>query len=239
MNLTRDIYNLSFQISPIIFEGGIAQSIPGGMLPVLQILGFAQGALTSGGASLSDFPYYFLPVLSGTKVINQSVATYPFANNQVAANATVDEPKPLSLLMVAPVKDTAGYITKLPMFTALRDSFAQHNAAGGTYTIAMPSYIFTGCIMTGVTDVTQNSKQQQIEWRIDFLKPLISLSAATQAFSALMKKISDGNKISSTSWSGVQNAIGTAAQNATSYGTAAVGAPSVSPLISQVTGGGL
>ncbi len=103
----------------------------------------------------------------------------------------------------------------------------------------MPAYIFTGCIMTGVTDITQNSKQQQIEWRIDFLKPLISLSAATQAFSALMQKISDGNQISSTSWSGVQNAIGTSAQNATSYGIAAVGAPSVSPLIAQVTGGGL
>ena len=108
MSFTRDLYNLSFQISPIIFEGGLAQSIPGGMLPVLQLLGFAQSALTSGSVSLNDFPYYFLPILSGTKVINQSVATYPFANLQVAANATVDEPKPLSLMMVAPVKDTGG-----------------------------------------------------------------------------------------------------------------------------------
>ncbi len=208
MNFTRDIYNLSFQVSPIIFEGGIAQSIPGGLLPVLQLLGFAQSALLSGTVSLSDFPYYFLPILSGTKVINQSVATYPFANNQVASNATVDEPKPLSLMMVAPVKDTGGYITKLPMFTALRDSFAQHNAAGGTYTVATPSYIFTGCIMTGVTDITQNSKQQQIEWRIDFLKPLVSLSAASQAFSSLMKKITDGNQLASAAWSGVSQSIG-------------------------------
>ena len=209
MNLTRDIYNLAFQVSPIIFEGGIAQSIPGGVLPVLQLLGLAQSALFSG----SGFPYHFLPILSGTKVINQSVATYPFANNQVASNATVDEAKPISLMMVAPVNTTGGYITKLPMFTALRDSFAQHNAAGGTYTIMMPAYSFTNCIMTGMTDITQNSKQQQIEWRIDFLKPLVSLASAAKAFNSLMTKIVDGNQISSAAWSGVQSSIGAATGN--------------------------
>lgn len=206
MSFTRTLYNLAYQVSPIILTGGVAQSIPGGMLPVLQLLGFAASSLTSGSGG--DFPYYFLPVLSGTKVINQSVATYPFANNQVAANATVEEPRPLSLLMVAPVKDAGGYITKLPMFTALRSSFAQHNASGGTYTVMMPAYIFTGCIMTGVTDVTQNSKQQQIEWRIDFLQPLVSLAAAKNAFSSLMQKITDGSPTASGSWSGTSNVVG-------------------------------
>ena len=67
--------------------------------------------------------------------------------------------------------------------------------------------------MTGVTDITQNSKQQQIEWRIDFLKPLVSLSSATKAFSALMQKITDGNQIASTAWSGVSNSIGNAIGN--------------------------
>ncbi len=212
MSFTRTAYDLAFQISPIIFEGGLAQGIPGGLLPVIQLINAGGTALLSGSLSTSDFPYYFLPVLSGTKVINQSVATYPFANLQVASNATVDEPKPLSLMMVAPVKSTAGYITKLPMFTALAQSFAQHNAAGGTYNVLMPSYLFTGCIMTGVTDITQNTKQQQIEWRIDFLKPLISLSSAAAAYGTLMQKIIDGSPLSSTSYSG--QAVGSTAASA-------------------------
>ncbi len=223
-------YDLAYQVSPIIFTGGIASSIPGGALPVIQLLGLSASLLLSGSTSAASFPYRFLPVVSGTKVINQSVATYPFANNQVASNAVVEEPKPFSLLMIAPVNSPGGYLTKFPLFYALQTSFAQHNAAGGTYTIVMPSTIFYNCIMAGVTDVTQNSKQQQIEWRIDFIKPLVSLSAAAPSFSSLMQKITDGNQLPSVSPSGTAPSIG----SAVSYGIGS-STPSVAPLVSSIT----
>ena len=43
----RSAYQLAFQVSPIILQGGIAAGTPGGMLPIIgltgQLLSFAQG----------------------------------------------------------------------------------------------------------------------------------------------------------------------------------------------------
>ena len=51
MGFTREMYKLGFEISPVILCGGIAQAIPGGMLPIValtQSASFVTGLL--GGA---------------------------------------------------------------------------------------------------------------------------------------------------------------------------------------------
>ena len=99
----RDVYDLSFQVSPIILNGGSASGALGGMLPILgllsELVGTAQGVLTSG-LDMADFPFRFLPIPGGT-LINNAVGTYPFANQQVAANAIIEQPRNISLLMIA------------------------------------------------------------------------------------------------------------------------------------------
>ena len=214
----RDAYDLSFQVSPIILQGGIASSMPGQMLPIIgltgQLVGLAQGLL-SNGFSMDDFFARYLPIPGGT-VISNAIGTYPFANQQVAANAIIKQPLNISLLMIAPVKDTGGYLTKLALFTALVSSLENHNSAGGTYTIATPAFLYTNCVMTGMADVTSgDTKQKQIQWQLDFVKPLITSQDASIAYNGAMAKFAAGTQVTSGAWSGANAAIGAPVQGAT------------------------
>lgn len=217
-------YDLAFQISPIILVGGIAANSLGGMLPIIaltgQVASAVQGAISSGSLSLDDVFARYVPV-PGSTLVSQQVATYPFANQQVAANATIQQPLAISLRMIAPVKDTAGYLTKLAIWSALQSSIVAHNAAGGTYTIATPARIYSNCLMLDMADATGGgTKQQQIEYILSFVQPLITGQQATAAYNSLMSKLSGGQQVSaptdaSTSfWSNPAVAVGSAATNA-------------------------
>jgi hypothetical protein len=204
-NAARSAYDIAFQVSPIILTGGIVANTNGSALPIIaltgQVASFAQGALT-GGLSLDDFYARFLP-LPGSTVISNAIGMYPFANQDVAANAIIRQPLNISLQMIAPVKDAGGYFTKLAIFTALQQSLQSHNAAGGTYSIATPSYIYTACIMTGMTDITSGeTKQQQVAWQLDFVQPLVTQQQAQSSYSGLMSKLAGGQQAGS-SWSGL------------------------------------
>ena len=214
----RSAYDLSFQVSPIILNGGIVANTLGGMMPIIGLVGqlgaLAQSVLSSGSVSLDNFFARFV-VLPGGTIISNAVGTYPFANQQVAGNAIVMQPKNVSLLMIAPVKDTGGYLTKLAIFTSLQSSLEAHCAAGGTFHVATPARIYTNCILTSMTDVTSGEgKQQQIQWQLDFVQPLLTQQAASSAFGALMSKLAGGQQVTSPSWSGAVAAAGSAVQGA-------------------------
>ena len=133
---------------------------------------------------------------------------YPFANQTVAANAIIAQPLTLSMLMIAPVNQPGGYATKLSTFTALRASLQQHCIAAGTFNVATPAYVYNNLILTGMTDVTHgDTQQQQIEWQLDFIAPLLTLQDAASAQSNLMSKLTSGGAISGQpAWSGNQQA---------------------------------
>jgi hypothetical protein len=228
----RATYTLAFQVSPIILVGGIAQNTLGGMLPIIalggQAAGALQGAISSGGLSTDDFFAQYVPI-PGSTLISQAVATYPFANQATAANATIQQPLNISLRMIAPVKDDAGYLTKTAIWTSLQNSIAQHNAAGGTYIVATPWYIYTNCLLQTITDSTGgDSKQQQIMAQWDFYQPLIAQQQAASAQSSLMSKLSSGAQVAAPSagsiWSSATAAVGSAAQGAVQGVTGVVGA---------------
>lgn len=202
----RTAYDLAFQVSPIVLTGG-QYSFP---LPIIALTGelasFVQGVATTGGISANDFYARFLTLPGGT-VINNAIATYPFANQQVAANAIIQQPNVISLEMISPVRDNGGYLTKLPLFTALRTALQNHNNSGGTYTIATPAYIYTNCVMPTMTDITPgDTNQKQVRWQLDFVQPLITTSDANAAFSAQMAKINGGGVLTSSSPSGITGA---------------------------------
>lgn len=212
-DFARGTYDLGFQVSPVILTGGLASGIPGGMLPIMGLLGgmagFAQGLLTTGALSMQDFPWRFVPI-PGSTAIAQTAATYPFANRRIAANATVEQPKNVSLRMIAPVNQAGGFITKLPLFTSLQSSLSQHNNTGGTYIVVTPSLIYPNCLLLNVSDVTPDgSGQKQTMWQWDFVQPLISQQQATGALNGLMNMISGGSKFTNPSWSGVGSSINT------------------------------
>jgi hypothetical protein len=95
--------------------------------------------------------------------------------------------------MICPVNTEAGYYTKLATMTAMKMAFDQHNNSGGTYSIMTLSYIYTNCVMVGMRDVgAEGTKQVQVEWQIDFMKPLISLADATQTYNNAMGQVNSG-----------------------------------------------
>ncbi len=220
---TRSAYDLAFQISPIILVNGIASNAVGKMLPIIalvgQVAGLAQGVLTSGITADAFFAKY-LPV-PGSTLISNTVGTYPFANQQVAANAIIQQPLNISLEMIAPVKDDAGYLTKLALFTSLQNSLNQHNQSGGLYNIATPAFIYTNCLMTAMTDITSGeTNQKQVRFQLDFVQPLVSSAQATAVQNNLMSKVTGGGQITSPNWSGQIAAGGTAQGLAGSNGLA-------------------
>jgi len=223
----RSLYDLAFQVSPIILVDGIASGTLGGMLPIIGLVGQAaalvQGVASSGTLSPDDFFARYVPLPGGT-LINNTIGTYPFANQQVAANAIIQQPLNISLHMIAPVKESGGYLTKLAIFTSLQNSLNQHNNAGGSYHIATPAFLYTNCLMTAMTDITSGTtNQKQVEFQLDFVRPLITQQQASEAYNSLMGKLSGGSQVTSSGWSSASALSGSPAQGAAGSITNAAG----------------
>jgi hypothetical protein len=208
MGLLKTAFQLTYEISPVILTGGIAQNIPGGMLPIVSITeaaNFITGLLSGGDAfDLDDFFAHFVP-LTGADLIKQRIGEYSFANQATAANAVITDPLLVSLKMICPARGSGGgYLSKLATMTALQAALAQHNVSGGTYIIATPSYFYTNCVMLGMKDISSSSTAQpQTEWQFDFKQPLLTLQAANQAQNNQMGKLSSGTQVSADGTGGI------------------------------------
>ena len=229
------IFKLGFQLSPIILTGGIAESSwnPLGLLPIVALTeGFGLNAvigLASGSENveLDGFFANFEP-LPGATLIQNQVAVYPFANQAIAANAMITQPLQISMLMKCPVRNPAGYATKLATMMMLQAALESHNRKGGTYTVITPSYLYIDCVMVGMRDVSGGeTEQKQWCWQIDFLQPLVSLQSANNALSSLMSKMGDGSSIGDPTVAGAASAPA-----ATSYTTA----PAIGPTSTLIAG---
>lgn len=213
MAIGRSIFRLGFEISPIILTGGIASLIPGGMLPIVAVTEAASllSQVLRGDISLSldKFFAHYVP-MPGTTLANNVVGNYPFANQVVAANAVIKQPKNVSLRMHCPVKRAGGYTVKALTMMALTETLDAHVARGGTFIVATPSQIFTNCLLLQLRDISGGeSKQAQSTWQWDFQQPLLALSQAEQVQNTLMQKISSGVPTGATpSWSGALTSVG-------------------------------
>ena len=204
-NPLASAWQLAFEISPIVLVGGI---IPGGMLPIVSILqaaDFTAGVL--GGSvdfDLDDSFAHFSPLPGATLIDNQN-AKYPFANQTVAANAIIAQPLRISLLMKAPAKTTGGYPAKMITMTALQVMLQTHIAAGGTFIVATPSFIYTNALLLSLTDASDTrSFQPQNAWQWDFEQPLLTVNQAQGVLGNLMSQITGGTQITGQpTWSGL------------------------------------
>jgi hypothetical protein len=217
MNLALATWRLSFQLSPIILTNGIAAQIPGGMLPIIALteaLNFVDGLLSGPSEINLDSFFATFQSLPGASLIEQEIGEYTFANQAVAANATIADPLNVSMVMICPVKNTAGYPLKLATMMALQAALTQHNGSGGTYTIATPSAFYTNCIMLAMRDVTSGeSNQPQTMWQMDFRRPLLTQDQLSGAQGNLMSQLSGGGRVpanadGSISWSGLAPTLG-------------------------------
>ncbi len=213
----RTIFELAFQVSPIILQNGIANFM-GGYLPIVVLTeglsvvnGLITGDLPSG---LGDFFAQFTP-LPGANLVRNSIGKYPFANQSVAANAIIREPKTVALRMIAPARGDGGYLVKLATFTALRLAIEQHTALGGTFVVMTPAAIFNPALLLDIESIDSSGSQVQVEWLWQFEVPLISLSSAQAALNSLTNMLQSQSQITSLSWSGAANSFGNPSSGST------------------------
>lgn len=237
MGAGRTQYEFSFVICPIILTGGIAENLPGGMLPIINITqaqDYEQGVTgTSLPTNLDDYFAHFRP-LAGGSLIDNAIGEYPFANQRVAANAIINQPLRVSLAMTCPARGAGGFSNKFSIMGNLQTQIARHNNLGGTYTIATPSFIYADCVMVALRDVSSQDGQAQDLWQWDFEQPLLTLEEARQAQNSLMTKFTNGTYVAGDppTPSGQQPAVG---QPASTQGPSTV--PAATPLIGGSVGG--
>jgi len=235
---------LSYQVCPIILTGGAANQVPGGMLPLLSLFGTSPvGGPLNLPFDINDLDDAFgaFNVLPGGTLVSQQVAKYPFANQWVAANATIREPLTLSVIMDAPMRGPDAWAVKRMVMSALKATLDTHNNIGGTYTVVTPAYMYENLIMTSLTDNSRgNNSLPQNAWRFDFEKPLVAISDLYAAQNQYMSKISNQLPVGGEQ-SGIQPGVMTGQTQLGEVASPATGLPIGSlsnvPMVGTLTGG--
>lgn len=198
------LFKMAYQLSPILLTGGIAQYMPGGGIPILVLtegLNFALSLVstfTSGGGFNAELDGFFAnyQALPGGQLIKTQPATYPSATQVVAANAQVAQPKMVSMKMLCPaIGSNGGFALKLANMMNLQASLDQHNSLGGTYTVITPSYIYTNCLLTAMTDISAGETSQvQYAYQLDFFQPLINQNQIQSSLGNLLSAFTNGTQ---------------------------------------------
>jgi len=182
----QSAFQLAYEYSPILLTDGILGSV----LPVP--ITVITEALDVPGIYNKEIFAHFKP-LPGSTLVDWQIAEYPFANMTVAANAVVQNPLKISMLMVCPAQTDGGYILKQAQLTLLQTIIQNHIQAAGTFTVITPAYTYTNCLLTSLRDVTNPSdKQVQFMYQWDFVQPLITSSGAASVLGNLMQKVTKG-----------------------------------------------
>ena len=199
MSIVSQAYKLAYEKSPIFLTDGIASFVPGNILPLIAIteaVSLATSAIAGNiSLNLDDFYATFWP-LPGSTLHENQIGNYPFANQQVAANAIITQPLRVSMRMNCTPRLQGAMVSRIMTATALKLALDNHNLSGGTYSVLTPSYLYQGCILTSFKDITSgDSKHQQTDWQLDFVQPLLSLSAAESVQNSTMSKFTHGLKL--------------------------------------------
>jgi hypothetical protein len=193
---------LSFQVCPIVLTGGIASQVPGGIMPMLSYL-YASGSALELPYLSGDLDDAFgaFNVLPGGTLYSATIGKYPFANQWVAANAIINEPLTISVIMDAPMRNpksagiavSSAWEMKIAVMAGLQAALARHGNEGGTYTVITPAFAYVDLVLTALTDNSRgNNSLPQNAWRFDFEKPLVTTVDAQGAVSQLLQKITVG-----------------------------------------------
>lgn len=217
MNTYENAFSLAFQKSPIILVDGIAKKIPGGMLPIIALTegltienGLLRGRTSSTEFNADLFTTNF-KVASGSTLISQDVATYPFFNMATAGNAMIQKPNRVTLNMTRPATTkNGGYITKIVTFTGIKMILDKHHELGGTYHVLTPAFIYGGCVLRSFIDISGFSdqvKQVQYEWAMEFEQPLLYSSQLDIVLGELMTKFDEATSAAGNFWSSAKQSI--------------------------------
>jgi len=200
MNPISAAFTLSYEISPIILTNGLASFSPLG-LPLVAITEALSTAYTTNpfklisgqGITIPSQPFFTWRPLPGSTLWKSDIAEFPFYTNRIAANSQLQQPLNVSMLGHCPAGKDSPFGVKIATMTALQSVIQNHINAGGTFTVLTPSYIYTDCLLTSMTDVsTGETNQAQVTWQLDFTQPLITFPSGLGALNDVMTALTDG-----------------------------------------------
>lgn len=188
-------FKLAFEVSPIFLVGGIAAKIPGGVMPIAVLtegVGIVNGLLHG---DIGTPTTAFMP-MAGTTLVQQEIGNMNFFNQATAANAVINRPNKVVMQMIKTAHTKGGtYTTKIAEFSLIKYSLEKHNQSGGSYTVLTPAGIYTNCLMRSMIDnsgFSEQNKQVQHTWTLEFEQPLLSISQTDAVLGGLMKKFESG-----------------------------------------------
>ncbi|HEY0181262.1 MAG TPA: hypothetical protein VGC09_00505 [Rhodopila sp.] len=194
-SIVSTAWELGFEGSPILFSGGIAQNIPGQLLPIIAItesISLVGGLLNGSLPSMDNLFAKYRP-LPGSNLAKFDLGRYAYAGQAIAANAIISQPLRVSMLMMCPANQAGGLVTKLAVMMALKAVISQHASLGGLYVVATPAIIYDNLALLEVTDVTPgDSKQAQAAYQWDFEQLLITGQAAGTVLNTMLSKVAGG-----------------------------------------------
>lgn len=197
-------FQLRYQIAPIYFIGGIAGTGAANGVPITAYTQSAELAPTIAHPSaFLDPDHYFANYVlePGSSLFENQISTYPVLNIQVAANAVILQPLRLAMRMICPANSTTTYAHKAAIMGSLIQKINQHILLGGYFNVATPAYIYTGCLLESIIDISPDvggdNAQVQREYRWSFLQPLISGDVAEKVANERMQAIKNGVQIHS------------------------------------------
>lgn len=198
---SRSEFQLTYEISPIYLTGGVAAKSFGGITSLLSLVQYASGT------SMDDLFAHFMPVPGSTLVENE-FSQYPFANQQIAANAMIAQPLHISMHMICPVRPRMSWRTKNQIMVGLKMKLDEHNRSAGTYTVLTPSSFYTSCLLKSLRDVSGGGGQVQHTWQFDFVRPLLTVEEAQGVQNNLMSKLTNGGQVTDPKWSSPSASVG-------------------------------
>jgi hypothetical protein len=190
----QNLFELTYQDSPIFLNNGIAQFLPGNTMPISLFTQLLNLPIEQNGGLFAQYK-----PLSGGSLASWQIAEYPFLNLQMAANAVIQMPLNISMLMICPAQTNGGYPIKISILTALQNAIQNHILQGGSFTVLTPAYAYENCLLTGIKDVTPPSdKQVQYLFQWDFTQPLITETGAVQTLGTFMNRVQSGSQTTVT-----------------------------------------
>lgn len=211
---------------PIFLTGGVAGTLAGGTLPIIQLTdaaNFPQGLLAGGSPDFDlDNAFAHYHPLPGASLQAYRFGEYPFLNQATAANSVITDPLNLSFMMIVPPRGSNGntIYARSSIMSSLKATLDQHALLGGTYTLVTISYTYTNCLLKRLSDASSTeSVVPQWRWQWDFEQPLLTAQQAAVAYNNLMGRLSPGqvvqpNADGAITWSGTQNTVGNPGSNA-------------------------
>jgi len=198
MNPVSSAFTLAYEVSPIIFTGGLVSFSPIGlpMVAITQALTDArsvnQTILSGGNIAQFNQPFFTWRPLPGSTLWESEVAEFPFYTNQIAANAQVQRPLRISMLGHCPATGETPFSLKIATLMALQAFIQNHINAGGTFTVLTPSYTYTNCLLTNFVDVsTGETNQAQVSWQLDFIQPLLTFPSTSGLLNTFTQTIAN------------------------------------------------